>query len=144
MAIPYKVIAKKNPGNPESTPKYYPRLVTMGQTASLETIAYDMKEASSLSIGDIKSVLSNFVVAMRRALYNGHSVNIAEFGVFSLTAHCTGSDVKADCNVKNFKSVKINFRASTSVRPDLTSKKVGEVMTFVDVEKVTEENKKAQ
>lgn len=141
MAIPYKVIARRSPMDPESAPHYYPQLTNMGQTATLETIAYDMKEASSLSIGDIKSVLANFVVAMRRELYNGHSVNIADFGVFRLTAHSKGVDVKAECNSKLFMNVRIAFRASSSVRPSLTSKSLGDVMNFYDLEKAMEEKK---
>lgn len=139
MAIPYKRVERKNPMDENSLPKYYIRLVTLGQTATLDTIAYEMKEASSLSLGDIKSVITNFVTAMRRALYNGHSVNIPDFGVFSLSARSEGSDTMAKCSVKNIRSVKINFRASSSVKPNLASKVAGEVMEFVDVEKMTEQ-----
>lgn len=139
MAIPFKVLMKKNPNDADAAPRFYPQLITMGQTATLETIAYDMKEASSLSIGDIKSVLANFVVSMRRALYNGHSVNIAGFGVFRLTAHCTGTEKAADCSAKNIQQVKILFRPSTSIRPSLTARNEGDVMTFVDVKKITDE-----
>lgn len=138
MAIPYKVVAIKNPGDPDSEPRYYPRLITMGQSMTLDTIAYEMKESSSLSAGDIKSVLTNFVFCMRRGLYNGHSVNIAGFGVFSLASHSIGVDSKEKCSAKLIKKVSINFRASSSVRPSLTAKNEGDVMTFVDVEKTLE------
>lgn len=139
MAIPYKRVERKNPLDDTQPSKYYIRLVTLGQTATLDSIAYEMKEASSLSLGDIKSVITNFVTAMRRALYNGHSVNIADFGIFSLSARSEGSDTMAKCSVKNIRSVKINFRASSSVKPNLASKVAGEVMEFVDVEKMTEQ-----
>lgn len=139
MAIPYKKVERKNPMDENGVSKYYIRLVTLGQTATLDTIAYEMKEASSLSLGDIKSVLTNFVTAMRRALYNGHSVNIADFGVFSLSARSEGADGPAACTAKNIRSVKINFRASSSVKPNLASKVAGEVMEFVDVEKMAKQ-----
>ena len=139
MAIPYKRVERKNPLDDTQPSKYYIRLVTLGQTATLDSIAYEMKEASSLSLGDIKSVITNFVTAMRRALYNGHSVNIADFGIFSLSARSEGSDTLAKCSVKNIRSVKINFRASSSVKPNLASKVAGEVMEFVDVEKMAEQ-----
>lgn len=143
MSIPYKIMAIKRPGDPESAPRYYPQLVTLGQTATLDTIAFEMQQSSSLSEGDIKSVLVNFVKAMRRALYDGHSVNIAGFGVFSLSSHSVGSDVKAECNAKNIRSVRINFRPSTSVRPSLSAKNQGDIMTFIDVVKALEEKKTA-
>ncbi len=143
MSIPYKKVERGNPLNSKADPKFYLQLVTMGQ-ATLETIAYDMKETSSLSLGDIKSVLANFVSAMRRALYNGHSVNIPDFGVFSLSARCEGAETAESSSVKNIRSVKINFRASSSVRPNLTSRNVGDVMTFVDLEKILEEKNKGE
>ena len=61
MAVPYKKIARKDPRKTDAIEKFYPQLVTLGQSASLESIAYEMKEKSSLSLGDIKSVLTNFV-----------------------------------------------------------------------------------
>ena len=62
----------------------------MGQSVDLDGIAYIMKDKSSLSLGDIQSVLTNYVEAMRAALFDGKSVNIRDFGVFSLSAHTLG------------------------------------------------------
>ncbi|MCD8183320.1 MAG: HU family DNA-binding protein [Bacteroides sp.] len=135
MAVPFKKVGyRKDFRDKNSAVVYHPRLVTMGQTVTLKSIAYEMKEKSSLSYGDIKSVLTNFVEAMRTALYNGHSVNIQEFGVFSLSSHSTGvADVK-DCTAKTITSVKINFRASSSVKPNLTSTRAGKKIDFLDVQ----------
>ena len=135
MAVPFKKVGyRKDPKNKDSEIVFHPRLVTMGQTMTLDSIAYEMKEKSSLSYGDIKSVLTNFVEAMRTALYNGHSVNIQDFGVFSLSARSAGvADVK-DCTSKNIRTVKINFRASSSVKPNLTSTRAGEKIEFLDVQ----------
>lgn len=51
MAVPYKKIARKDPRKTDAIEKFYPQLVTLGQSASLESIAYEMKEKSSLSSG---------------------------------------------------------------------------------------------
>lgn len=140
MSIPFKKVGRVNPMNRKADPKFFIQLVTMGQ-ADLDTIAYEMKESSSLSLGDIKSVLANFVTAMRRALYNGHSVNIDGFGVFSLSAHCEGKETLETCTVKDIRSVRITFRAASSVRPNPSSKVTGEQMNFVDLKKMLEEKK---
>ena len=135
MAVPFKKVGyRKDPKDKDSAVTFHPRLVTMGQTVTLDSIAYEMKEKSSLSYGDIKSVLTNFVEAMRTALYNGHSVNIREFGVFSLSARSAGTDDIKDCSAKNIKSVKINFRASSSVKPNLASTRAGDKIEFLDVQ----------
>ena len=134
MAVPFKKVGyRKDPRDKDSAVMFHPRLVTMGQTATLDSIAYEMKEKSSLSLGDIKSVLTNFVEAMCGALYNGHSVNIQDFGVFSLSAHTRGVSEIKECTSKNIKSVKINFRASSSVKPNLTSTRAGERIEFLDI-----------
>ncbi|MCD7899772.1 MAG: DNA-binding protein [Bacteroides sp.] len=142
MPVPYKKILRKDPRNAAATAKYYPQLVTQGNSADLDDIAYLMKEASSLSLGDIKSVLTNFVESMRTLLYGGQSVNIKDFGVFRLGARTFGSEEEKDCGVKNIKSVKINFRASNSVKPNLNSTRAGDRIKFYDIMTgITEEAK---
>ena len=106
----------------------------MGQSVDLDSIAYIMKDKSSLSLGDIQSVLTNYVGAMRAALFDGKSVNIRDFGVFSLSAHTSGATTKEDCTVKNIKSIQINFGPSSSVRPNLTSTRAGDKIEFLDLE----------
>ena len=75
-----------------------------------------MKDKSSLSLGDIQSVLTNYVEAMRAALFDGKSVNIRDFGVFSYP-HTLGATTKEECTVKNIKSIQINFRLPAASAP---------------------------
>lgn len=93
-----------------------------------------MKEKSSLTLGDIKSVLTNFVEVTRSELYNGHAVNIENFGVFSLSATTVGTDTKKACLPENIRWVRINFRASASVRPNLAATRAEDRLDFVDLE----------
>ena len=65
---------------PNSPKKYYPHLITLGQSVNLKYIAQKMQGYSSLSIGDIKSVIQNFVEKMKEQLLEGKSVNIEGFG----------------------------------------------------------------
>ena len=90
MGVPFKKIARKDPRKADAVAKFYPQLVTLGDNATLDDIAYVMKEKSSLTLGDIQSVLTNFVEAMITTLYSGQSVNIKNFGVFSLSARTAG------------------------------------------------------
>ena len=129
MGVPFKKIPRKDPRKADSVEKFYPQLVT-----DLESIAYVMKEKSSLTLGDIQSVLTNFVEAMRSTLYGGQSVNIKNFGVFSLSARTMGVEKAEDCTAKNIKAVKINFRPSTNIRPDITTTRAGEKIDFYDLE----------
>lgn len=134
MGVPFKKIARKDPRKADAVAKFYPQLVTLGDNATLDDIAYVMKEKSSLTLGDIQSVLTNFVEAMITTLYSGQSVNIKNFGVFSLSARTVGVlDVK-ECTAKNIKAVKINFRPSSTVRPDIAATRAGQKIDFYDLE----------
>ena len=104
MGVPFKKIARKDPRKADAVAKFYPQLVTLGDNATLDDIAYVMKEKSSLTLGDIQSVLTKFVEAMITTLDSGQSVNIKNFGVFSLSARTAGVlDVK-ECTAKNIKA----------------------------------------
>lgn len=119
MGVPFKKIARKDPRKADAVAKFYPQLVTLGDNATL---------------GDIQSVLTNFVEAMITTLYSGQSVNIKNFGVFSLSARTAGVlDVK-ECTAKNIKAVKINFRPSSTVRPDIAATRAGQKIDFYDLE----------
>ena len=61
MGVPFKKIPRKDPRKENAVAKFYPQLVTLGDNADLEDVAYVMKEKSSLTLGDIKSVITNFV-----------------------------------------------------------------------------------
>lgn len=134
MSITFKKILRKSPFDKNGAGKYYPHLITWGKPATLDTIAVQMKDKTSLGLGDIKSVLTTFVEVMLHELYHGHSVNIENFGVFSLSATTVGTELKKDCLPENIRSVRINFRASSSVRPNLAATRAEGKMDFVDLE----------
>ena len=107
---------------------------TKRQRRSITRNCSPWDRACSLSKGDILSVIANFVECMRKNLYNGHSVNIRDFGVFSLSARTEGSETEKDCTAKKIRTVRINFRPSTGVRPDLASTRAEDAMEFVDLQ----------
>lgn len=133
MAIVFKKTLRRNPIEANVPGKYYPQIVNVGKKMNEEDIIYEMKEKSSLSKGDIESVISNFTEAVRAALFNGHSVNIRNFGCFALSARADGSNTEKECTASTIKSVNINFRPSPYIRPNLTATRGGEKLTFVDL-----------
>ena len=140
MGVPFKKIPRKDPRKTDAVTKYYPQLVTLGANASLEDMAYVMKEKSSLTLGDIKNVITNFVEALIDKLYSGQSVNIKDFGVFSLSARTVGAETVEECTAKNIKAVKINFRPSTTIRPDVNATRAGQKIDFYDLEALLKKN----
>lgn len=133
MAIVFKKTLRSNPQKANDPGKYYPQIVNVGKRVDEEMIIYDMKEKSSLSKGDIESVISNFIESMRSALFSGHTVSIRHFGSFSLSAKAEGTEKEEDCTASKIKAVNINFRPAPYIRPSLTATRGGEKLDFVDL-----------
>ncbi|NDV66151.1 HU family DNA-binding protein [Bacteroides sp. 224] len=132
MAIPFKKTLRVNPAKPTEPGKYYPNLLTLGKNVDEDLIIHQIKELSSLSKGDIKSVVTNLLDVVRTNLYSGHSVTLRNFGTFSLSARSEGSDTEKDCTAKNIKTVRINFRPSKTIRPDVNATRAEDKLTFID------------
>ena len=91
MSVIFRTVERPSDPRVENSPKkYFPQLITLGQTVDLAFIAQKMQDRSSLSIGDIKSTMQNFVEKLKEQLLEGKSVNIAGLGVFLLAAKSKG------------------------------------------------------
>lgn len=134
MSVLFKKQQFADPTRSGAPKMYYPRLVTLGQSAKIDTIAWMIKERSSLSTGEVLSVLTNFVEVMRECLFSGQTVNIADFGVFSLSCSGEGSATQKECTADKIKQVNINFRPSASVKINTASTRAGEKIEFIDVQ----------
>ncbi len=134
MSIPFKKTKRVNPKEPQEEGLYYPQLLTLGKRLTEEDIIYRIKEKTSLSKGDILSVVSSFIDETRLALFDGYSVNYRDFGVFSLAAKGEGAATEKECTANNIKSVRITFRAASTARPNLSSTRAGDRLSFVDLQ----------
>lgn len=61
-------------------------------------------------------------------------MNIKELRGFQPVGTDPRSEKKEDCTAKNIKAVKINFRPSTTIRPDVTATRAGQKIDFYDLE----------
>ena len=124
MSVIFRTVERPSDPRVENSPKkYYPQLVTLGQSVDLAFIAQKMQDRSSLSIGDIKSTMQNFVEKLKEQLLEGKTVNIAGLGVFILAAKSKGEEKADDVTAKSVESVRICFQAATRAgeRLDLVS-----------------------
>lgn len=113
MSVIFRTVERPSDPRVENSPKkYYPQLVTLGQSVDLAFIAQKMQDRSSLSIGDIKSTMQNFVEKLKEQLLEGKTVNIAGLGVFILAAKSKGEEKADDVTAKSVESVRICFQAN--------------------------------
>lgn len=92
MGIPYKKNPTQRPAKGRRGKEVLP---TVGDTRTKHRLGWHRSRdgGSQFAIGsDILSALKNLVTYMRTSLYNGQSVNIRNFDVFSLGAHTRGTE----------------------------------------------------
>lgn len=135
MSVIFKTIARPADPRVANSPKrYYPHLVTLGQSVDLKFIAQKMQSTSSLSIGDIKSVLQNFVEKVKEQLLEGKSVNIEGMGVFLLAAHSKGADKAEDINVRSIDSIRIFFQANKEFKIVMSATRADERLDLISLD----------
>lgn len=135
MSVIYKTISRpSDPRTPNSPKRYYPHLVTLGQSVNLKYLAQKMRDRSSLSVGDIKSVIQNFVDKLKEQLLEGKSVNIEGLGVFLLSASSKGEDTAKDVTAKSVEGVRIFFQANKELRITKTATRADEKLDLISLD----------
>ena len=113
MSVIFRTVERPSDPRVENSPKkYFPQLITLGQTVDLAFIAQKMQDRSSLSIGDIKSTMQNFVEKLKEQLLEGKTVNIA----------------------KSVDSVRIFFQANKELKITKTATRAGEKLDLVSLD----------
>lgn len=117
MSVIFKTVKRPSDPRVENSPKrYYPQLITLGRSVDLKFIAQKIQDRSSLSVGDIKSTIQNFVEKLKEQLLEGKAVNIEGLGVFMLAAKSKGSEKQEDITAKSVDSVRIYFQANKELK----------------------------
>ena len=133
MSVIFRTVERPSDPRVENSPKkYFPQLITLGQTVDLAFIAQKMQDRSSLSIGDIKSTMQNFVEKLKEQLLEGKTVNIAGLGVFLLAAKSKGEEKAEDVTAKSVDSVRIFFQANKEITK--TATRAGEKLDLVSLD----------
>ena len=67
----------------------------------------------------VSASLYGIVEAIENYLLNGHSIELPNLGIFSLSCESTVAKTPADAGLSQFKKLNINFRPSTSLKEKL-------------------------
>ena len=135
MSVIFRTVERPSDTRVENSPKkFFPQLITLGQSVDLAFIAQKMQDRSSLSIGDIRSTMQNFVEKLKEQLLEGKTVNIAGLGVFMLAAKSKGEDKTEDVTAKSVESVRICFQANRELKITKTATRAGEKLDLVSLD----------
>ena len=119
MSVLYSV-RQSTIANKEGKKLFHPQVKTTGNI-SLDTLADEVAELSSLSPGDVKNTTDNLVTVMTRHLQSGESVTIGDLGTFYFVMKSIGKgfETAEEVNANNCR-VKVMFRPASTRNPDRT------------------------
>lgn len=117
--LKYKLIEKQNPRNPNAPKKFYAANVKRG-SKSISTISKDIQSKSSLTRGDIQSVLINLVDQIPKYLLDGQSVSLGELGSLRLSLSSEGVDKEDDFNTSKIKNIKVIFTPGKLIKDEIS------------------------
>jgi predicted histone-like DNA-binding protein len=117
MAVRLKKILKRNPQDLTQSKWYLTQ--EKSENIGIKEIAREIEGRSALSLGDVRSVLSNLVEVLPVFLKLGQSVNLEGFGSFRVSVSSEGADRPEELNARRVKGVKLLFLPSADLKRNL-------------------------
>lgn len=111
--IYYNVIKRKNPK--DGTEKFYAQ-VKNSSYLTLEQIAANISRECTVTVHDVKAVLSSLQEQIILSLQDGKSVRFGDLGSFRATLKSKGAESKGDFQKSNITQVRVRFTKSAAMR----------------------------
>ncbi len=118
MSIKCKVVSKINPQNTDES-KFYVQPIRKGTISRTKMEEMIVRE-TSLSKGDVRSVLTTLSDFISDNLTEGYSVSLEEVGTLSIRVQSNGVDKEEDVTVRNIKNVSVGFRPAVVLREKIS------------------------
>ena len=119
MAIFYNKVERVNPQDREAPKKWYPSLKTVTQVQQRE-VAKEIADETTLNPKEAEMALEQFQKVLIRNLLSSNSVQLGDWGSFSLTCSGAPSNSKDEVTAHNIKSLNIRFTPGKSLKNALT------------------------
>ncbi|MCA9932618.1 MAG: DNA-binding protein [Ardenticatenaceae bacterium] len=108
MSVKYTVVAKKNPRDPESPPKYYPVINSKGRT-NQRALAVKGSRESTMGAPDLAATMESLLALIPEELIAGNIVDLGDFGTFRLSIKGEGADTEEEVTSHNIKRLTVIF-----------------------------------
>lgn len=115
----YKLIQKRNPANPEAPQKWYATSKNQGKI-TIEKLSKDIAGRSSLTRGDVISVIENLLDEIPKHLINGNTVSLGDFCSLRLSISGKGSESPEKFTTANIQKTKVIFTPSPTMKKELS------------------------
>jgi len=114
----YKLVARKNPQNPQAAPKLYASPVNDGKV-SQKNIAADIVGLSSLARGDVSNVIDSLLDTVPKYMLMGKSVSLGDLGTLRISFSSAGVASETEFNVGKISGVRVLFTPSPALRKSI-------------------------
>jgi predicted histone-like DNA-binding protein len=118
----YKLIQRSNPQD-RTQSKWYAIPVNDGRITKTE-ISKELSALSSISRGDVSSIVENLIETLPKYLLMGKTVSLGEFGSLRLSFSSEGVDTPADFSTSKISGVKVIFSPGVEFKNTLRDLKV--------------------
>jgi predicted histone-like DNA-binding protein len=115
--LKYSLISRKNPITKESL--YYANLAPVNPVG-LNELAEDISNSCTLTVHDIKAVLSALEECVFKTLRNGQSARLGDLGSFHATISSSGAATEEEFSKENLRGVKVRFIPSSKLRYEMS------------------------
>lgn len=115
MSIILKKVQRVNPRDTKAAMKWY---AVQKTTEKLNENEVAELIADEITLNPMEALLAirQLRKVVQRALLDGKSVSLGNWGSFTATVHSTGADTKEALTAKNVNNVKINFQPGPELR----------------------------
>ncbi|MDR2782987.1 MAG: hypothetical protein LBB48_03960 [Treponema sp.] len=117
MALWLRKVLRKNPQDMTQA-KWYLTQEKSG-SVGMQAIAKEIEGRSALSLGDVRSVLSNLAEVLPTFLKLGQSVNLEGFGSFRISVSSEGAATPEELTARRVKGVKLAFLPGAGLKRSL-------------------------
>ena len=131
--LKYNVLARKSPI--DNSVKFYAQ-VTSPTPVKCQQLATAISEKCTVTIHDVKAVLSALEEEIANNIRNGASVRLGDLGTFRATISSEGAESRDAFAAKNIRRVNVRFMASPNMRhklsvlnPDMQFMKSGDIFS---------------
>ena len=115
--LKYSVISRKNPITKENL--YYANLAPVNPIG-LDELAKEISGSCTLTVHDIKAVISALEERIFKSLRNGQSARFGDLGSFHPTLSSSGAATEEEFSKENIRGVKVRFTPSSKLRHEMS------------------------
>ena len=113
-----KVIQKKNPAEPEASPRFYGSVVRGGRV-DLESLATSVSERCSLRRADVHGVLVALMDIIPNELADGKLVSLGKIGSLFVNISSEGAETPEEYSASLVKKMNVRYRPTKELRKKL-------------------------